>query len=186
MSEPLTTEPAELRAGDSISWERDLPDHLPSDGWVLRYRVLWQAPPAKSFDASASGTVHRVDLSAAATASYPAGQATLVGWVEKDGTRITLLQTPLLVLPDLTSAASLDGRSDNQRGLAQARSALSDFVARGNAMTEEYEIAGRRMRFRSLQELQDLVAYYERQCARDDATVALQQGVVPGRIYTRF
>lgn len=186
MSEPLTSEPSSLRAGDAIAWTRDLPEYLPGDGWVLKYRLLWQAPPAVTITAATSGTLHLVDLASAATAAYQAGRATLLGWVERGADRVTLLQVPLEVLPDLTAATSLDGRTANQRRLADARAALDAAVTSGRVMTEEYTILNRRMKFRDLQQIRDLIADYEREVARDNAAIALAQGVSPGRVYTRF
>lgn len=186
MSEPLTTEPASLRAGDSVTWTRDLPDYLPAAGWVLKYRLLSLAPPAVTFQATASGSLHLVDLGAAVTATFQAGAATLVAWVEKGAQRATLAQQPITILPDLTTASSLDGRSDNVKALAAAKAALLSATTSGRITTESYEIAGRAMKFRSLKELQDLVAHYERQVARDNALAAAAQGVCAGRVFTRF
>lgn len=186
MSEQLTMEPTEIRAGERVVWTRSLPAYLPADGWALRYRVLWTTPMPADIATVANGAVHRVELSGATTATYRPGPATLVGWVDRGSDRVTMLQQPLRILPDLASATSLDGRTDNQRALEAARSALAAYVSGGNSLVEEYEILGRRMRFRSLKEAQDLVAHYERAVARDTARTAAAQGVVPGRIYTRF
>lgn len=186
MSEPLTTEPLSLRAGDAIAWTRDLPSHRPGDGWTLKYRLLWQAPPSALITAAAYGALHLVALPSATTATYQAGRATLLGWVERGADRVTLLQATLDVQPDLTAAASLDGRTPNQRSLADARAALDAAVASGRVMTEEYTILGRRMKFRDLQQIRDLIAHYERQVARDNAAAAIAQGVSPGRVVTRF
>lgn len=186
MSEPLTSEPSSLRVGDAIAWTRDLPEYLPGDGWVLKYRLLWHAPPSASVAAVASDALHLVEIASATTAAYQAGRATLLGWVERAADRVTLLQAPLEVLPDLTAATSLDGRTANQRRLADARAALDAAISSGRLMTEEYTILNRRMKFRDLQQIRDLIAHYEREVARDNAAIALAQGVSPGRVYTRF
>lgn len=186
MSEPLTTEPTEVRAGDRSTWTRNLSAYPPADGWSLRYRILWTLPPHADITASTQGGLYLVDLTSAVTAAFRVGLAALVGWVERGAERVTLLQQPIRILADLTAATSLDGRSDNQKSLAAAKAALASFVAGGNAMVEEYEIAGRRMRFRSLKEVQDIVTHFEREVARDNAHAAMAQGVAPGRIFTRF
>ncbi len=186
MSEPLQTEPSVLQAGDSVSWTRDLPAYPPADGWVLKYRILWRTPPSAAITATASGSAHLVEIPATTTASWQAGEATLVAWVERGTERVTLEQQRITVLADLTSATSLDGRSVARRALDDAQAALLAFSAPGRAGVLEYEIAGRRMKFRELQELQELIAHWRREVAREDQALALAQGVVPGRIYTRM
>ena len=188
MSDISGTEPTTIRAGDGMQWRRSLPQHLATDGWVLKYRVLWAAPPHRDITATADGDDHLVTLSAATTAAWQAGRATLVGWAEKTSTseRETLLQQPIEVLPDLTAATSLDGRSAAQRRLADAEAALSAYLAGGQGHVAEYVINGRRMVFREARELQDIVDAARRDVARENARAAAAQGYAPGRIYTRF
>jgi hypothetical protein len=187
MSEPNTTEPATIRAGDAVSWCRDLPLYLPADGWALKYRLLWQVAPAAAISSAAYNiTQHLVGLTAAETAAFQTGRATMVGWVERTDERVTLTQLQVDVLPDLTAATSLDGRSANERALTDARAALAAYVSGGQSMVEEYVILNRRMKFRDLAQLENLIKHYEREVAKDNARAAALQGVSPGRIYTRF
>lgn len=186
MSELNTTEPSNLRVGDAASWTRDIPDFKPTDGWVLKYRLLWATPPAVTFTAAAYGALHLVALTAADTSAYRAGTATLVAWVEKAADRVTLSQRQIEVLPDLTTATSLDGRSANVKALADARTALAAYVASDRAMVQEYVIGQRRMTFRDIKQLQDLIAHYEREVAKEVNAAAMAHGISPGRIYTRF
>jgi len=188
MSDIPSTEPTTIRAGDGVQWRRSLPECPATDGWVLKYRVLWAAPPHADITAAADGAAHLVTLSATATAAWQAGRATLVGWAEKaaTGARVTLLQQAVDVLPDLTSATSLDGRSAAQRRLADAEAALSAYLAGGQGHVAEYVINGRRLVFRQSRELQDLVDAARRDVARENARIAAAQGVAAGRIYTRF
>jgi hypothetical protein len=59
-------------------------------------------------------------------------------------------------------------------------------MASGRAHVEEYEIAGRRMKFRSADELRGLVEFYQREVATERARALALSGVAPGRILTRF
>lgn len=187
MSDISTIEPTSIRAGDGASWRRLLPGYLASAGWTLRYRLLWATPSPASFSATADGDGHLIQLTAAATASWQAGKATLVGWVEAaGGQRITLLQQPMEVLPDLTTAVTLDGRTDAQRRLADAEAALDAYLAAGQGHVAEYTINGRHMVFRSARELRELVDAARRDVARERILAAAAQGVSAGRIYTRF
>ena len=61
-----------------------------------------------------------------------------------------------------------------------------DDLAGGRAHVEEYEVAGRRMKFRSADGLRDLINYYKREVATERARALALSGVAPGRILTRF
>lgn len=166
-----TTEPTEIRAGDSIVWERELEDYSAADGWTLKYKLLWAAGTAVTFSATGVGTLHSVSLAAGDTAGYAAGTATLVGYVEKGAgatlERATLSTSLVTILPDLTAATTHDGRSANRIALDNARAALASYMAKGQAHVAEYDIAGRRMKFRDSQQIVDLIRYYEAEVARE-------------------
>jgi hypothetical protein len=182
--------PSTLRAGDSAGWVVSYSEHPASAGWVLHYRLLWPSGPTVAFDAAAQGDDHAVALTGAATADWQAGAATLVWWVTRDDggilTRITLGQQAIYILPDLTAATTHDPRSLNERALADAKAALATHMASGRAHVEEYEIAGRRMKFRSVDDLRALVEFYQREVATERARALALSGVAPGRILTRF
>lgn len=182
--------PATLRAGDSAEWVVSLPDYPAGAGWELYYRLLWRTGPAVTIAAAADGDDHAVALTGAQTASWQAGPATLVWWVVRgEGeaeVKVTLDGRLVEILPDLTTAATHDPRTLNQRALADAQAALAAHMASGRAHVEEYEIAGRRQRFRSVDELRALVEYYQREVATERAHALAAAGVAPGRILTRF
>lgn len=178
--------PDTFRAGDSISWTESLPAYPASAGWALKYRLLWPTGTAVALDAVAAGDDHAVALDAADTADWTAGSATLVAWVEQGTDRVTLEQQPVTILPDLSAATTYDGRSQAVKALAQARAALASYMEKGQLHVAEYDVAGRRMKFRSSTEITDLIAYYEGEVARERAAAALLQGGSPGRVYTRF
>lgn len=185
MSQP--TEPTTFRAGDSVAWSRHLPEYLPVDGWELKYRLLWPTGTAVPIATAAAGDEHTVTLTSANTANWPAGNATLVAWVEKaDGTRVTLEQQPVLIQPDLTAAATFDSRTQNQKALVDARAALAGYMAKGQIHVSEYEIAGRKMKFRTSAEITDLISYYERQVAFEQSMLALAEGRATGRVSVRM
>lgn len=178
--------PSTFRAGDSAGWTIDLPEYPAADGWVLTYRMLWTTGTAIDLPTTAAGAAYTVALTSADTAAWPAGAATLVHWVEKGAERVTLGAQSVSIAPDLTTAATHDGRSLNRRALDDARAALAAHMASGRAHVESYTIAGRSMKFRSVQELRDLIAYYEAEVAKESAARAAYAGVAGGRIFTRM
>lgn len=183
-------EPTSIRAGDSLAWERSLPAYPASAGWALKYRLLFPAGTAVDIASSGAGDLYSVALTAANTAGWTPGAATLIAYLERGAgpslERITLSQQSVTILPALYAAATLDNRSQAVKALADARAALAAYMANGQAHVAEYEIAGRRMKFRSANEIGFLVGYLEGEVARERAALAIQSGGIPGRVFTRF
>lgn len=178
--------PTTFRAGDSASWSESLSAYPASAGWVLKYRLLWPTAQGVDIPSAPDGDDHAVTLAAADTKDWKEGRATLVSWVEKGTESITLGQQPVQVLPNLRQQVNHDGRSANRRALDAAEAALLKYLEGGQAMVEEYEIAGRRMKFRNTQEIRDLIAHYKRAVAKENAALALLQGGgMPGRVHYR-
>lgn len=179
-------EPTTFRAGDSVGWTISLPNHAPSDGWALHYRLLWPTGTGVDITTTGAGDDYTVALTAANTADWVAGSATLVSWLTRNSERETLGPRAVTILPDLTAAAAYDSRTRNQKALDAARAALETYLTGGRMHVAEYEIAGRHMKFRSADEITALIAFYERECSKERAALAILQGGSPGRILTRF
>lgn len=178
--------PDTFRAGDSVSWSESLADYPAGAGWVLKYRLIWSSGTPKDFEATASGDDHAVALSAATTATYAAGSATLVAWVEKSGEKITLDSKLVTILPDLTTATTFDGRSKNRRALDDAEAALQSYLAGGRGMVQEYAIGDRQYKFRNLAEIRDLIAELRTAVARENAVLGALNGTpANNKIYYR-
>ncbi len=183
------TQPAVLQAGDSITWTADLPDYRADDGWTLSYRLI---NAAASIDIAAAPdadnpALHRVTIPAATSAGYTPGDYTLVRYVTRGADRHTLGQGEMRVAPDLAGAASpVDARSDARRALDDLRAALRRFLA-SNGHVAEYEIAGRRMRFASADDLRKRIQLAEAELAREDAAARLAAGAGTRRkVLVRF
>lgn len=185
-----TNEPTTLRAGDTVAWTRELAEYSAADGWSLKYRLLWPVGVAADISAVGTGTLHSVNLSAADTASFTAGPATLVAYVEKGAgatlERATLQSQSITVLPSLAAATAYDGRSANAIALANARAALASYMAKGQLHVASYDVGGRTMTFRAATEITDLIAYYEREVFKENALLAAVNGVAAGRVQVRM
>lgn len=182
----MSDQPTTFRAGDSVGWTHSLPAYPAADGWILKYRLLWSVGTAVDIDTIGAGDEYTVAVAAADTVGWVAGSATLVAWVERGVERETLGQQAVTILPDLTTATTFDSRTRNQKALDAARLALETYLAGGRMHVAEYEIAGRKMKFRSADEITALIAFYERECAKERAALAILQGGSPGRVMTRF
>lgn len=181
-----SAEPNAIRAGDSASWTRELPEHSAADGWTLSYRLLFATAAAVSITSTGSGTSFSVSLTSAQTANWPAGQATLVVYAEKGTDRVTFESQPLSILPNLATASNFDNRSANAVALANLKAALASIVAGGNVGMISVQMGDRQMQFRTVKDLTDLIDYYEREVAKERAANAVLFGQSPGRVVTRM
>lgn len=179
------SEPTLLRAGDSVSWTVSHPAHPASEGWALEYKILFPSGVAPAFTATGAGEEYSVALGYTNTASWAPGNATLVGRLQKGGERITVLQQEIVIEPDLIAATVFDGRSWARRALDDARAALVAYSANGQAHVEQYDIAGRAMKFRTAADITSLIGYLEGEVAKERAAQAIQAGGSPGRVYYR-
>jgi hypothetical protein len=145
-----TTEPASFVAGDTVTWSKSLSDY-PATTWSLKYRFVNSAGKV-DITAAADGSDYLVTLTAATTAAYTAGKYDFTGWVEK-GTgptaeRVTVSTGRIEIKPNLAIQNTFDGRSTARKILETLETAYTSAVS-SRAFVQEYEIAGRRMKFNS-------------------------------------
>ena len=124
-----TTEPAYLQAGDTIHWQRTLPDYPAGDGWVLAYRFINQAARIDVVSV-ADGDVHQVSISAAATGAYAAGDYTWTAFVTRGADRYTIGQGRTTIRPDRSrgSAARIRARPARAWNSGPSRPKLASAV----------------------------------------------------------
>lgn len=72
-------EPQEFSAGDTLTFERSLPDYPASAGWSLDYELRGGAQ-AISFQSTADGDAHKVTVTPATTATWAPGSYVLTGY----------------------------------------------------------------------------------------------------------
>ena len=178
-----TDVPASLRAGDTWKWTRSLTDY-PAGTWTLKYRFK-NAAGGFEITAAASGTDHAVTVAAATTGGYTAGAYQWVAWVESGSEKFTVDQGTATVTPDYRSGlatTALDDRSHARKMVAQIETWLE---SHGDGV-QEYEIAGRRMKYDKAGLIR-LYEYYRGQVAREDDAQRLADGKKSSRrIAVRF
>jgi hypothetical protein len=141
-----TSVPPQLSAGDSLKWLISVGNFPASIGWTLHY-TFNNAANSISFDSTASGDNHSINIGPATTASWAAGDYKYVAWVDGvDGERHTINTGTIKVLPNLAAASSgFDNRSPAKKCLDDLNAAFAEY---GNkAYTQEYSIGDRRMKF---------------------------------------
>lgn len=183
MAQTPTTEPASIQAGDTITWQRTLPDHPASDGWQLSYRLI-NAAARIDIVAAADGDAHLVTIAAATSAAYAPGAYTWLASATRSAERYTVGQGEVTVKADWAAApGNADARSPAARALADLRAALLKWLAT-SGQVQEYEIAGRRMRFATAPEIRERIRIAEAEVNRE----ALAFGGQPParRVVVRF
>lgn len=185
MADIPNSEPAFIQAGDSFAWTRDFTEY-PAPTWVLKYRLI-NASGKIDITAAASGTTHAVTVAAATSAAYAPGDYDWVAFVESGADRYTIGKGRVTVRPDLAAkTAGFDARSTAKKALDDTRAALATWIA-SNGQVNEYEIAGRRMRYASSEDIVARISLLEREVAREDAADKLAAGIAPARrLLVRF
>lgn len=184
---------SKLIAGDSLDFTTSVADYPATDGWTLSYRLIprfsspMQAPitiTATTYETSS----YRVQVGPSTTADWAPGAYSWASFVEQTGQRITLEQGgELTVAPDPgTAAQGTDVRSDSQRALDNARTALATYT-QSNGNVAEYEIAGRRMRFSSAADIVKLINHLQGEVTRERRAASIAAGLGnPSRIGVRL
>ena len=183
MAETPTLEPAAVNAGDTVRWLKSLADYPASAGWVLTY-VLLNASGKITITAGAQGDDHLVNVAAAASTNWSAGDYAWRAQVSKAGEVYTVGDGRVTVRPSFGAASTLDTRSSARRALEAVESYLADS---NNLAAAEYEIAGRQLRRHALADLWKHRDRLRVEVAREDAANRIAAGLPDGRrVYVRF
>lgn len=182
MADIPTTEPLELRAGDTWQWTRSLADYPASAGWSLAY-VFINAAAKISISASASGDDHAVTVAAATTANYAAGNYDWIARASKSGQVFTVGAGRITILPSL-AASTADLRTHARKVLEAIEAVLE---GRASQDVLEYQIAGRSLKRIPLADLLTLRDRYRAEVAREDAANRVALGLPDRRrVFVRF
>lgn len=184
MADTPTTEPTELRAGDTWAWTKSLADY-PATTWTLKYALVKAGGGTqKTITATASGTDHAVSVAKATTAAYGAGTWSWVASVTDGTSRYTIDQGTLEVLPDIEAASS---GYDNRTHAKTMLDAIEAWLEARDPGVAEYEIAGRRMKYHSVPDLLRLRSQYRQEVRAEAAAERIANGLGdPRRVFVRF
>lgn len=178
-----TTEPSELRVGDTWKWTRTLADYPASYPWTLKYRFKSSAGGFE-ITATADGDDYSVTVAATTTSGYTSGHYSWVAWVEGGSSEKYTVDSGTCTLdPDYrsgTATAAFDDRSDARVIYDGLMAAYSSAVT-SRAFVSEYEIAGRKMKFSSRGEWLKEINFWKSQVDAETAAEALKNGLPTGR-----
>ncbi len=177
MASTPTTEPAAITAGDSFTWQKTLADY-PAGTWTLKYRFI-NAAGKIDITATASGTDHLVSVTPTTSAAYTAGDYTWTAYVEKTGYRVTIATGTLEVKPNIAALTTLDARTDAAIIVDQLMAAYKTYTA-SSGNVAEYEIAGRRMKYRSAAEILQQISHWKGVLASEKRAERIAAGLGGG------
>jgi hypothetical protein len=104
-------EPLELAVGDTLAFQRYLPDYLPSNGWSLLYQISGYpiGTPAPEFTSTpdVTNTIHQILVGEAVTAGWLECHCVLTGYA------VSAIERHQFYYAELTLAANL-GTGTNQ------------------------------------------------------------------------
>lgn len=132
---PLTSEPSEIYAGDTISWLISVPGFSPLDGWTLKYNAVSSAGRF-AFSSTASGSDYLVSVAKAATEIYQPGTYALIKYVDNGTDQITVERLTLIVKANLAAqTTAIDIRTANEIILDAI-----DAMLKGTASTDQQRL----------------------------------------------
>ena len=176
----------ELYVGDSLQFETSVPEYPASGGYTLKYRLVPRAGgSAYVITASASGDAYAVNVAAATTAAWVAGEYSWHAYIEISGARYTVGSGQLTLRPDPSAiAGGTDTRTQAEIALAQAKAAYASMSA--NPGRKSYTIGDVSVTFNSPAEILTTINYWETQVQREQHADAIRKGLKnPNRVYVR-
>lgn len=176
------TEPTQARAGDTWEWKKSLSD-FPADTWTLTY-TLFSSSGVLTITASADSTAHLVDVAPATTAAYTAGRYDWISQVTDGTDQYQVGKGAIQVLPDLSAAATYDGRSHARKMLDAIESILEGRATNDDLDTVRSAHSGRDMTREGLIKIHQ---HYSASVRMESEALGLANGQKTGRfIQTRF
>lgn len=173
-----------IYVGDTLQYSVTVPEYPASVGYVLKYRFApIAAGTAFTVTASASGDDYAVNVSAATTAAWTAGDYTWSSWVELGAARYTVGQGYVTLLPNpATATAGTDNRSTARKILAAIESLLLGFTD-----VAEYTIGDVSIKRMSREQLLAARRDLKAEVAGEEAAERIANGqAVPNKLRVRF
>ncbi len=177
MAQPTPSrEPARITAGDTITWQRALADYPASASWALNYRLI-NASGKIDIIASASGSDHLVNVSAATSAAWLAGSYSWTAYVTKGTERYTVGTGTITIKQDLAAAAAgVDVRSHAVKTLEAIEAVIEGRATQAHL---SYTIDGRQMQLMKFDELLVLRDRYRAEVRSEEDALRVQNGLAP-------
>mgnify|MGYP001174207642 CR=1 FL=1 len=183
--------PATLIAGDSASWT-DEPyvdaagRRYDAAGYALTYELRGPGAPL-TLSAQTDGQGWKTSLTTSASAALTAGLWFWAAILTATGERITIARGQVEVTADpVAQAAGYDGRSQAERALADAETALASFKS-SQGKIKKYTIGARSMEFYAAAEILEVISYWRTKVQNERAAKSISDGLGnPKNLMVRF
>lgn len=171
---PVQNIPAQITAGDTVTWSRRAGDYPATAGWVLGYTAI-SSTAVHNWIGTADGDDYVVTLDTATTAAWTAGPYRVQEYVtSSDGSqRFTLATYNINVLPNLAaSTGGLDTRSHAQKVL----DSINAYLETKTPVYANMEINGRKIAWYPLPDLLKLRDRYALMVATEQRQASGRRG----------
>lgn len=177
-------EPTEFRAGTTVQWTKDLSTDYPADaGWSLQY-IFINASTKITVNASASGKIFAVTISAATSAAYTAGVYKWIARVTKASEKFDVDSGTCEVLADLAALSTSDQRSHAKKCLDAIEAVLE---SRATKDQMQYRINDRELARTPISDLLKLRDRYRQEYQQEQSKERIANGEGSGRkVLVRF
>lgn len=175
---------SEIIAGDSLQFSTSVPDFPATGGYTLKYRLVPRVSgTAIVITAAASGDDYAVDVAAATTAAWGAGEYSWHAYVELGSARFTVGTGQITIKPNpATMAAGTDTRTLAAKALDDLKAALAAWTP----TRKSYQIGDVAMTFNSTADIVGLIEFWSRQVQAEKTAAALAGSRLnPNKIYVR-
>lgn len=174
--------PAQITAGDSLSFSDSVGEYSAADGWVLTYG-LSDGTSQHSISSSADGQNHKFTVATTATAGWPPGKYRWQAYVAKGSERITVGRGFVEVRPDFLNSAT-DPRHHVEKVLAALEAMIE---GRASQDQQSLSLNGRSLTRMPIEELLKFRDSYKVELRNLKAAERVAQGLGSGnKIMVRF
>jgi hypothetical protein len=172
-----------LVLGGTLNFTTLVPDYLPADGWVLKYVLVPRSagPAAITLTGTQDAddpTLYRIQVAAATTATWTAGNYSWSSWVQKASEKYDLASGVVKFLADPRTATALDTRSDARIALDNVQALLA---GRATSGVLSYRIGERQLQNYSMAELLQLESKLKADVRREEDCAAIARGEASSR-----
>jgi len=173
MPDIAETEPAQITAGSTNVWTKNLSDYKPEDGWVLSYSFFNSSQQVNVIATDNGDSTHLVTITAAASVLYVAGDYEYQAYVTKTTERYDVGCGEIVIKPNAATGA-VDGRSHVKKTLDAINLTLEIRATKG---TDSYSVDGFAVTRGSFESLIAAKTKYENWYAQEKRAARLAKGL---------
>lgn len=188
MTGPTLSEcPSALIAGDSLVIEQTHADYQPPTwtlSWYLFAKSDTSLPPIIWTFSNAGSGLHRLTLTSAQTAAYPAGDYYVTGFVTDSTSRVKTIDGYITIEPDWTQVSpGQEVRSHAERVLDNLKAAM---LTLSSATADTVSVEGVSYSRRNMETLQRMIDLYQARVDSERIGTDQNQGRYSRRVVVRF